>query len=116
MKSLFILNEGPYGSEKSYNALRVAGIFVKHEDHEVKVFLIGEAASCAKAGQKVPQGYFNIEIMLKNLIQHQSEIGICATCMDARGITDEELVVGTKRSTLEELRQWTLWADKVMTF
>ncbi len=116
MKTLFILNDAPYGTEKSYNGLRLAGSLSKHEDQEVKVFLIGDAASCAKAGQKLPQGYYNIEVMLKNITRNNAEIGVCGTCMDARGMTESELVEGAKKSTLAQLTDWTIWADKVITF
>jgi uncharacterized protein involved in oxidation of intracellular sulfur len=56
MKTLFILNDAPYGSERSYNALRLVRSLLKAGGAEVKVFLVGDAAACAKAGQKVPQG------------------------------------------------------------
>jgi len=115
-KTLFILNDGPYGTERSYNALRLAGALSKREGEEVKVFLIGDAAACAKAHQKVPQGYYNLEVMLKGPARHNAEIGVCGTCMDARGIADGELTEGTKRSTLEELTNWTVWADKTLVF
>lgn len=116
MKTLFILNDAPYGTERSYNGLRLAGSLGKKEGEEVKVFLIGDAASCAKSGQKLPQGYYNIEVMLKNVSRNNSEIGVCGTCMDARGITEAEIVEGTKRSTLAQLTEWTEWASKVITF
>ncbi len=116
MKTLFILNDAPYGTERSYNALRLAGALSKREGEEIKMFCIGDAAACAKKGQKVPSGYYNIEVMLKNVARNKGEIGICGTCMDARGITESELAEGTRRSTLEELTDWTLWADRVLTF
>jgi uncharacterized protein involved in oxidation of intracellular sulfur len=115
-KTLFILNDPPYGTERSYNALRLAGSLAKREGEEVKVFLIGDASACAKAHQKVPQGYYNIEVMLKASARHGAEIGVCGTCMDARGIADAELAEGTERSTLEELTRWTQWADKALVF
>lgn len=57
MKHLFILNDPPYGTERSYNALRLARELLKDPaaGHEAKVFLMGDAVACAKAGQKVPQ-------------------------------------------------------------
>lgn len=116
MKTLIILNDPPYGTERSYNGLRLAGSISKKEGEEVKVFLIGDASSCAKKGQKVPQGYYNLEVMLKNVARNNGEIGVCGTCMDARGITDQELIEGTSHSTLEALTNWTLWADKVLVF
>lgn len=115
-KTLLILNDAPYGSERSYNALRLAGSLSKRDDEEVKVFLIGDAASCAKANQKVPSGFYNIEVMLRSVASHGAQIGVCGTCMDARGIADTELTEGAKRSTLNELTDWTQWADKTLVF
>jgi len=116
MKTLFILNDAPYGTEKSYNGLRLAGALTKREGEEVKVFLIGDGAACAKRGHKVPHGYYNIELMLKNVARHKGEIGVCSSCMDARGIEDAELTEGSRRSSLDELTDWTVWADKVIVF
>jgi uncharacterized protein involved in oxidation of intracellular sulfur len=116
MKILFILNDPPYGTERSYNGLRLAGSLAKQEGHRVRVFLLGDAASCAKAGQQTPNGYYNLERMLRAVTNKQGEIGVCGTCMDARGIASDELAEGTRRSTLDELTEWTLWADRVLVF
>ena len=114
--TLFILNDPPYGTERSYNGLRLATALSKRDGEEVKIFLIGDAASCAKANQKVPQGYYHLEVMLKAPARRGAEIGVCGTCMDARGVTDAELAEGAKRSTLEQLADWTEWADKALVF
>ncbi len=116
MNYLVILNDAPYGTERSYNGLRLAGSIAKQEGETVSVFLIGDAASCAIGGQTTPNGYYNIERMLKALAAKGSQIGICGTCMDARGIRQEMIVEGTKRSTMDELTQWTMKADKVLVF
>ncbi|QDT91542.1 DsrE/DsrF/TusD sulfur relay family protein [Gimesia algae] len=115
-KFLFILNDPPYGSEHSYNDLRLAGSLARHEGNQVKVFLISDAAVCAKHGQKVPQGYYNLEVMLHRVLSHQGEIGVCGSCMEARGIADDELVDGCQRSDMDQLTDWTLWSDKVLVF
>jgi len=115
-KTLFVLNETPYGNERSYNALRLAGTLAKREGEQVKIFLIGDAASCAKADQKVPPGYYNIELMLRAAARQGADIGVCGTCMDARGITDAELAEATQRSSLAQLTDWTQWADKTLVF
>jgi uncharacterized protein involved in oxidation of intracellular sulfur len=115
-RTLIILNDAPYGSERSYNGLRLAGSVARRTGEEVKVFLIGDAAAAAKGGQKVPTGYYNIETMLKAVARHGAEIGVCGTCLDARGVSEAELTEGSRRSTLEQLADWTLWADKVITF
>jgi uncharacterized protein involved in oxidation of intracellular sulfur len=116
MKTLFILNDPPYGTERSYNGLRLAGTLARREGEQVRVFLIGDAAAGAKRSQKVPQGYYNVEVMLGAVTRRGGAVGVCGTCMDARGIAAEELVEGTHRSTMEELADWTLWADRVITF
>jgi len=115
-KTFFILNDPPYGTERSYNALRLAGSLAKREGEQVKVFLIGDAAAAAKAGQKVPQGYYNIEVMLRGVAKRGGEIGVCGTCLDARGMADGELSDATHRSSLDQLTDWTQWADTVLVF
>src|SRR5487761_2162357 len=107
MKTLFVLNDAPYGSERSCNGARLAGSLSKAEGEQVKLFLIGDAASCAKGGQKVPQGVYNLELMLGGVLRNGAEIGVCGTCMDARGIAETELMEGSRRSTLAELTAWT---------
>lgn len=116
MKTLLILNDAPYGSERTYNGLRIAGALSKQEGNEVRVFLIGDGASAAHKGQKVPQGFYNVEVMIGNVVRHGGQIGICGTCMEARGLTETEIADGTHRSTLAELTEWTAWADKVLVF
>lgn len=115
-KHLFILNDAPYGSERSYNALRLAISLAKAEGEQVRVFLMGDAAACAKVGQKVPQGYYNAGDMLGMVARRNAEVGVCGTCMDARGIAEGELVAGALRGTLAQLTEWTSWADKVLVF
>lgn len=114
--TLVILNDPPYGTERSYNGLRLATLLAKQAPGRVRAFLLGDAAACAKNGQKVPSGYYNIETMLKAFVAHGGDIGVCGTCMDARGITESELITGARRSTMPELTDWTVAADKVIVF
>jgi uncharacterized protein involved in oxidation of intracellular sulfur len=113
MNTLFILNDAPYGTERSYNALRLARALAKMEDEQVHVFLMGDAVACAKAGQKVPDGYYNAGDMVRMV---GGEVGLCGTCMDARGLAEDQVVDGARRSTLKELAEWTAAADKVLVF
>jgi uncharacterized protein involved in oxidation of intracellular sulfur len=116
MKILLILNDPPYGTERSYNGLRLAGSLARREEAEVRVFLMGDAVGCAMADQKLPDGYYHLDRMIGTVARHGAEVGCCATCMDARGITEDMLTKGARRSSLEELADWTLWADEVVTF
>lgn len=117
MKTLFILNDPPYGTERIYNALRLANNLMKtQESADVTVFLMGDAVLAAKAGQQTPNGYYNLERMLKGLLNRKGQVLLCGTCMDARGLRDAELVEGCVRSTLDDLTVATSAADKVLVF
>jgi uncharacterized protein involved in oxidation of intracellular sulfur len=116
MQYLIILNDPPYGSERSYNGLRLATSLAKSEGTGVSIFLMGDAASCAVNGQTTPNGYYNIERMLKLLVAKGAQIGLYGSCMDARGIKPEMLAEGTHRSSMDELTRWTAEAGKVLVF
>ncbi|HJO69894.1 MAG TPA: DsrE family protein [Rhodospirillales bacterium] len=116
MKTLFILNDPPYGTERCYNALRLAQALLKTEPPpEVSVFLMADAVACAKTGQTTPDGYYNVERMLKG-VARQARVVLCGTCMDARGLKDAELVAGAERGTMAQLAGLTAEADKVLVF
>lgn len=116
MRYLFILNDPPYGTERSYNGLRLADTVMKtDESAEVRVFLMADAVNCAKAGQTTPNGFYNLERMLKPILR-RGQVLLCGTCMDARGLTDAELVDGARRSSMVELTAHTIAADKVLVF
>jgi uncharacterized protein involved in oxidation of intracellular sulfur len=114
--TLLILNAAPYGSENTYNGLRLAGAIARRAEEQVRVFLMGDAAPAAHRNQKVPQGYYNVETMLLSVLRHGGEVGVCGTCMDARGMAADDLAEGCQRSTLDALTDWTLSSDKVLVF
>jgi len=70
---LFIINDAPYGNERPYNALRLAMNLAKEPDAWVQVFLMGDGVNCAVAGQKTPNGYYNVERMLQSIVR-QGEV------------------------------------------
>jgi len=117
MKDLFILNDPPYGTERCYNALRLAHALAKADAAiEVTVFLMADAVVAARKGQKTPDGYYNVERMLKRVLAGKGRVLLCGTCMDARGLAEAELLDGAKRSTMDELAAETSAADKVLVF
>lgn len=116
VKLLIILNDPPYGTERSYNGQRLALSLSKREGNELRVFLMADAICCAKSGQKTPNGYYNLGRMLKSLTATNTPIGVCGSCIDARGVTESDLLEGSHRSSMEELTDWTIWADKVIVF
>ena len=116
MKFLLIINDPPYGTERCFNALRLALALLKEEGNpEVTVFLMADAVLAAKSGQKTPDGYYCLENMLNGVIR-QADVVLCGTCMDARGIEEGELVVGAKCGSMPQLAKLTLAADKVLVF
>ncbi len=116
MNVLVILQGPAYGDERSYNGLRLATSLAKRDDVEVKVFCFGDAVGCAVAGQKLPDGYYHLDRMITTAARHGAEIGLCGSCMDARGITADRIVDAARPSNLDQCTDWTLWADKTVTF
>jgi len=114
MSTLIIINDPPYGSERLYNGLRLAHALIK-QDRPVTVFLMGDAVSGAKRGQKTPDGFYNAERMLRRVTSRGSVL-LCGTCMDARGIVDDEVVDGAERSTMDALAGATEQAARVLVF
>lgn len=116
MKVLMIINGSAYGLDSTYNAIRLAGSLSKREDVAVSVFLMGDGVTAAMANQKTPDGYYKLDRMLSIVTRNGGIIECCGTCMDARGINEDMLVEGAKRSTMEALTDATLAADKVLVF
>jgi uncharacterized protein involved in oxidation of intracellular sulfur len=117
MKILFIINDAPYGTEKAYNALRMAMAMQKEDETaDIRIFLMADAATAAIAGQKTPQGYYNIERMIRSVLLKGGKVKICGSCAEARGISVLPLIDGSELSTMQELVQWTLDSDKTITF
>ncbi len=116
MNVLVLVNDPPYGTERCYNALRLAGSRAKRDGTHVRIFLLGDAVGCAVAGQALPNGFYHLDRMLIAALRRDTEVGLCGTCMDARAINETAIVEGARRSSLEELTDWTLWADHVVTF
>jgi uncharacterized protein involved in oxidation of intracellular sulfur len=116
MKICIILNDPPYGTERCFNGLRLALALLKTEPKpEISIFLMADSVICAKTGQTTPDGYYNLGRMIRG-VARQARVLLCGNCMDARGVSDEEVVEGATRSTMPELAQLTLEADKVLVF
>ena len=117
MKILLILNDPPYGTERCYNGLRLANALVKKDPAtEVTIFLMADAVSCGRKGQKTPDGYYNLERMLKRFATGPHKLLLCGTCMEARGLAESDIAEGSRRSSMDELAEATVAADKVLVF
>lgn len=116
MKVLMVINGSAYELDLTYNAVRLAGNLAKREDVEMTVFLMGDGVTAAMAGQKTPDGYYKLDRMLGSVTRHGGQVLCCGTCMDARGLTPDLLIPDAARSTMDELGDHTLAADKVLVF
>ena len=117
MNILIIINDAPYGTEKAYNALRIAMTLQKdHKNAEVRIFLLADAVGCALPGQNTPNGYYNIERMLTSVINNKGRVKACGGCSQARGLADLELIPGVEMSNMKEFTQWIVDADKTLSF
>lgn len=117
MNILLIINDAPYGSEKAYNALRLALTLGKeHKETTTRVFLMADAVLCALTNQNTPDGYYNLERMFKGLAKRGIEVKACGTCAEARGLSALTLIDGVELSTMSQLGQWVVEADKVINW
>lgn len=117
-KILIIINDAPYGTEKAYNALRMAITLQKdHIDRvEIKIFLLADAVFCGLPNQNTPSGFYSIERMLKSVIRRGAEVKSCGGCSEARGIDKIQFIESVQLSNMKEFTQWTVECDKVLSF
>lgn len=116
-KVLILINDAPYGTEKAYNALRLAMQIQKDfEGTDVYVFLMADAVTCALPNQNTPNGYYNIERMVKSVMAKNGKVKLCGSCAEARGLKELKLVEGAELSTMKELTQLTMESDKMIVF
>lgn len=116
MQALMIINGSAYGLDSTYNAIRLAANMAKRDGVEMTVFLMGDGVGAAMKGQKTPDGYYTLDRMLTVVARNGGSILCCGTCMDARGIAEDMLMEGSRRSTMDELAEHVIAADKVLVF
>lgn len=115
-KIVFIVHAAPYGSERCLSALRVANTLAGRDDApEVKLFLMSDATVVGLPHQHDGSGN-GLQALVEQLVQAGASIRLCRTCALARGLADLPLIEGVTIGTLPELAEWTLEADKVLTF
>jgi uncharacterized protein involved in oxidation of intracellular sulfur len=85
-------------------------------ENEVLIFLMADSVTCALPGQVTPNGYYNIERMLKAVLAKGGHVKACGGCSEARGVNKLPLIDGVEISNMEQLAKWTVEADKVLTF
>lgn len=117
MNILLIINDAPYGTEKAYNALRLAMTLQKeHADVHVRIFLLADAVGCALPKQTTPDGYYNIQRMLRAVIGKGGQVKACGSCIQARGLAGLTLLEDVEVSTMAQLAEWVMTSERVLTF
>ncbi len=112
-----IVNDAPYGLERAWNALRLASATASGAvESEVNVFLLGDAVSIAKRGQRPPSGYYNLESMLADLIEKGVTVKACGSCLSARGLDIKDLVEGVEKGSMMGLSEWIRESRNVISF
>ncbi|MFQ5821487.1 MAG: DsrE/DsrF/TusD sulfur relay family protein [Candidatus Heimdallarchaeota archaeon] len=112
-----IISDAPYGLERPWNALRLALTLTSAAiKSKVNVFLLGDAVVIAKKGQRLPEGYYNLEKMLTDLIRQGENVRACSTCLKARGLNQDDLVEGVEIGAMIELAKWVTESRSVLSF
>ena len=117
MNVLLVVNGPPYGSDGPYNALRLAMTLQREQaDVDIRLFLLGDGVTCALSGQTTPQGYYNLERMVKAVISKGGQVRVCGSCAETRGMKTLSLIEGAEISTMSQLAQWVSESDKALSF
>jgi len=110
-----IINEAAYGKERAWNALRLAmALMIKSV--KVNIFLLEDGVTVAKKGQRPPEGYYNLEKMLAQLVQSGAKVRACGTCLQARGLSQKDLVPGVEVGKMLDLAEWIKESKSVLSF
>lgn len=111
-----IINDAPYGTEKPWNALRLAKA-LSAKKQKVNIFLLGDGVGLAKKGQQTPAGYYNLGQMLSELISSGAEVRACRTCLNSRGIVENEMIEGAAvGGTMTYLADMIAGGSRVIAF
>jgi len=112
---LFIFNDSPYGSQRTFNGLRVAAE-LSRSHARLAIFLLGDGVTAGVKRQSPSDVAYNAQEMLRLLAANEVPVSACTTCLQARGIADEDLVAGVQRGSLEGLTNLIEDAEKILSF
>ncbi len=112
---LIVINDAPYGTEKAYNALRLA-IALQARNDKVRIFLMADAVFCGLPKQETPPGYYNINEMLGRVIAKGGRVAACGSCTKSRGLSADGLLKGVEQGSMAMLSEWTEDCDRIHSF
>mgnify|MGYP001033633511 CR=1 FL=1 len=109
-----LLFSTPYGYESTDTAVKMAQTALRM-GHQVSIFAYGDGVHGFTVGQR-PKGIPNAEQNMSSLIEQGLAVQLCGTCLNYRGIADNLLLNGAKRSSLSNLCKLISESDVFITF
>ena len=128
-----VIDEAPYAGERAWNGLRLAKKSLE-SGLAVNLFLMADAVYVARRDQQSPQQAPNLEQLLMEVIQKGAKVKVCTTCIEARsfeptgefqacflgkkegGLSLGDLVKGVEMGTMQDLVDWSMEAEQVISF
>ena len=107
-----VIADGPYTKERPFTMLRFAYTALL-EEHKINIFLVEDGIFVGKKNQD-PSVYDKLEKWMKDIISEGATVVACGVCMKARGMTDDELIEGIRKTTMNRLVDMCVEADKVL--
>ena len=119
MQTVLVIVSAPaYGSERMLSALRLATAIAGQEVETVdlRLFMMSDPVTVGLDRQAGAEAGGGLQQMIEELLRCGARIRLCRSCAQARGMVDLALIPGVMIGTLPELAEWTLAADKVISF
>ena len=107
-----VIGDGQYTKERPYTMLRFAYSSLL-EDHKVNIFLVEDGIYVGKKNQD-PTTYDNVGKWMENVLEEGAKVLVCGVCMKARGMTEDELMDGLKKTTMTGFVKMCEEADNIL--
>jgi tRNA 2-thiouridine synthesizing protein D len=109
-----VIGDAPYGKERPFSALRFT-IAALLQEHKINIFLIEDGVYTGMKNQ-APADYPNNKDLLKDAIEKGADVKACIPCCKSRGVAPEDLILGIKQGTINDLVSFVLNSDKTIFF
>ena len=109
-----VISESPYGREKPYTALRFA-LSSLVDEHNVNLFLVQDGVFVGLKEQ-APKQYPNHFELLETFLEEGGKLRVCGVCINARGVSQEDLIDGAEVVGMHEFVDWVAESGNVLMF
>jgi tRNA 2-thiouridine synthesizing protein D len=107
-----VIGDGAYTRERPFTMLRFAYTALLQE-HKVNVFLVEDGIFVGMKKQN-PAVYDNVGKWMMDVITEGANVKACSVCMKARGLSEEELIDGIEKTTMNGFVEMCEEADNVL--